>query len=155
MAGEENAGARLTIESRGTLSAVHGSEYNYPSVVVRNVGTEWIGPVRITVENLRTSRMRFMDPQLTMSRWEDEGTPKEEILKGVVSPGQDSEFETLVCEPVELNLDCKPGQWVVLYPRMSAYAGGRQKPPGILDFTIETVDGTRRLGNDRVFVYIN
>ncbi|MFF4531756.1 hypothetical protein ACFY1P_21100 [Streptomyces sp. NPDC001407] len=151
---EENA-ARLSIEARGELRAVHGSQFNYPSVVVRNIGTEWIGTVRITVENLRKSRMAFMDPQLTMARWEHEGTPQEEILAGVVTPGQDSDNETLTCESVALNLDCKPGQWVVLYPRMSAYAGGRQKPPGILDFTISTGDGAERLGGERVFVYID
>ncbi len=147
--------ARLTIEGRGQLSAVRGSEYNYPSVVVRNVGTEWIGPVRITVKNLRKSRMRFMDPQLTMSRWEHEGTPQEEILSGAVTPGEDSEFETLTCESVALNLDCKPGQWVVLYPRVSAGHPGRQNPPGIFDFTIDSADGSERLGYSQVVVYIN
>ncbi|MEU2870317.1 hypothetical protein ABZ769_14100 [Streptomyces olivoreticuli] len=155
MAEEENADARLTIEGRRELSAVHGSEYNYPSVVVRNVGTEWIGLVRITVANRRKSRMRFMDPQLTMARWEHEGTPQEEILSGAVTPGEDWDNETLTCESVALNLDCEPGQWVVLYPRMSAYAGGRQKPPGILDFTIETPDGAERLGGNQVFVFIS
>ncbi|MEU3752250.1 hypothetical protein AB0H17_05690 [Streptomyces olivoreticuli] len=146
--------ARLTIEGRGQLSAVHGSEYNYPSVVVRNVGTEWIGPVRITVENLRKSRMRFMDPQLTMARWEHEGTPQEEILSGTVTTGEDSEFETLTCESVALNLDCKPGQWVVLYPRMSAYTN-RRAPTGIFRFAIDSVDGSERLGYSQVTVSIS
>ncbi|WKK22178.1 hypothetical protein QZH56_25730 [Streptomyces olivoreticuli] len=152
MAAEENAGARLTIESRGVQYAVDGSQYNYPSVVVRNIGPEWIGPVRITVENVWKERIAFMDPQLTMSRWEHEGTPQEEILGGVVSPGENV-AQRLTCESVDLNLDNKPGQWVVLYPRVDAHTS-RRATTGVLYFTIDSANGSERLGYGKVEVNV-
>ncbi|MGW2370640.1 glycosyltransferase family 2 protein [Streptomyces sp. NPDC001667] len=126
--GSENSGTthstahiapEILVSSEGLqLTKQPGDKEIYPTVVITNIGSVPAGVQKVSIT--APPGISFASSDLTMARWEHEGTSHESVF-----PASDVDFRTrhtpdrkTLTWDIPLDLDPAPYAWVILYPHM-------------------------------------